>query len=101
MAYLTARIVRITSVRLWVATEGHPAPRGLALLVVVALLAITGSQWLPDRQTESIQQAGPAAPSDRRTMSEGQVVKLQDAKGATLDSVPTATDGRPPRRRPG
>ncbi len=104
MAYLTARIVRVSSMRLWIASEGHPVPRGLAMAVVVALVATTGSQWWPDRGTEAIQQAGPAAPSDVRPMSTGQVVKLQGPVGATLASGPETTDrpapAAPPRPAP-
>ncbi len=107
MAYLTARILRLTTVRLWIATEGHPAPRGLALLVAVALVAGTGSQWWPERrEAETIQQASPAPPStgtllagaagDKRPSPHRELVALQGPVSATLASGPLRADGPKP-----
>lgn len=85
MAYLVGRILRTTTVRVWVATEHRPAPRAVAMLVAVALVGTAGSQWWPEQGTQPIQQASPGPLSDDATRGgvtalaeERSVVALED-----------------------
>jgi hypothetical protein len=95
MAYLVGRILRTTTVRVWVATEHRPAPRVVAMLVAVALVSTAGSQWWPEQGTQPIQQASPGPLSDDATRGgvtalaeERSVVALEDPPEPVLVSAP-------------